>query len=314
MNVKTYREVTVASILLVFGRATLAHAGECVNDWPTPSFCFPDILCAEYAEFWDWRRSVVHLYGPDIGGTGVLINSGDCDLHGTNCGAPYLLTANHVVSGQLGHSMTAGEMNDIQTLTGFTFGLEAATCGGLTAGNVISFDGAQIVAHSAEADLLLLKLSTSLPPELSDGQFDQAISISHPCGAPKRIAISDLGEIVKTQVMGREVYDVYWWEDGALASASSGAPLLTRSSGGLRGIFTNTMQAGSEACSDPNGIPAQDRFTAISTIISFLPAAVRGGTDCIGHFDANEGAPILGTVEDSSYYVSLPNIFRRARP
>jgi hypothetical protein len=79
---------------------------------------------------------------------------------------PYILTANHVVSGKYGATMRQGQMNDIQTLTAFTFGLEAALCGGPTAGGAVAVMGATIVAHDPKRDLLLLQLSTSLPPEL----------------------------------------------------------------------------------------------------------------------------------------------------
>lgn len=299
----------LAVVVAICGSASIAQAGECENDWPNPYECFPDVLCNQFAQYWDLRRAVVHLYGPDIGGTGVLINTADCYWDQTDCGTPYLLTANHVVSGALGKAMTPGQMDDIQTLTAFTFGFEAATCGGPIATGAIALDGAQIVAQSPTADLLLLKLSTSLPPELGayfvgwcDGLINQAVAISHPCGATKRIAVAEFGTIEHTQVMGRDVFDVYWWEEGAVASASSGAPLLDSSTGRLAGILTNTVQAGSNSCSNPNGVPAQDRFTAMSSILDFFPLAVAGGSSCIDYFDANEGAPILGTVEDSAYY------------
>jgi hypothetical protein len=287
---------------------SVTYAGECVNDWPNPPSCFPDILCPEFAPYWDWRRSIVHLYGPDIGGTGVLINNANCYIHGIDCGAPYLLTANHIVSYGIGHALTPGQKVDIQTLTTFTFGFEAAVCNGPAATGAVAVGGAEIVAESPSKDLLLLKLSTTLPRELGayyvgwcGGPLEQAVVISHPCGAPKRVAVSDFGEISFMQTMTRTVYDVSWWQDGALASASSGAPLLDSTTGLLRGIFTDTTGAGSDACASLNA-PAGDRFTASPSIIEFLPSVIRGGAGCIGHFDSNEGAPLLGTVENSKFY------------
>jgi hypothetical protein len=79
---------TAIFMLAAFGGAGAAQAGECVNDWPTPSECFPDVLCPQYEEYWDLRRAVVHLSGPDIGGTGVLINNASCHKSNTACGAP----------------------------------------------------------------------------------------------------------------------------------------------------------------------------------------------------------------------------------
>jgi hypothetical protein len=303
------RLATTATLVLAYGTATAAQAEECSGDWPNPGHCFPDVLCQQYSDYWDLRRSVVHLYGPDIGGTGVLINNINCHTDGTACGMPYLLTANHVVSGYLGKEMTFGQKVAIETETSFTFGLEAAGCGGPTAGGAVGLIGAIVVAQSPKTDLLLLRLTTSLPPELGayfagwcGGPVDQAVSISHACGAPKRIAISEFGETVFVQTVNRDVYDVYWWEVGALARGSSGAPLFEVQAGALKGIFTNSVQAGSEACSFPSDIPAQDRFTALSSILEFLPKAVDGGASCIDHFDSNEGAPVVATVESSSYY------------
>lgn len=310
MTKAVQRAVAVGLALFVYESAQLAHAGEeCVNDWPSPDECFPDILCEQYAEYWNFRRAVVHLSGPDIGGTGVLINNVKCHASDDECGTPYLLTANHVVSGYYNEQMSPGEMNDIETLTAFTFGLEAAVCGGPTAGGAVAMVGATIVAHDPTRDLLLLRLDTSLPPELGaffvgwcGGAFPQAISISHPCGAPKRIAISDTDDIQTTTTMAGEMYDVYWWQEGALAGASSGAPLLDEQTGALKGIYLEAVQAGSLACSEPNGTPAQDRFSALSNILEFLPPMVDGGAGCIDHFDSNEYAPVAGTVEDSHYY------------
>jgi len=303
------RMTVTATLVLAYGAATEAHAGECKDDWPNPEHCFPDILCQQYSDYWDLRRSVVHLYGPDIGGTGVLINNASCDADGKACGMPYLLTALHVVSGKFGKEMTPGQKIAIETEAGFTFGLEAAVCGGPTAGGAVGLTGAVVVAQSPETDLLLLKLQTSLPPELGayfagwcGGPVDQAVSISHPCGAPKRIAISEFGETVLFKALHREVYDVYWWEEGAVAGGSSGAPLFEAQTGALKGILTDTIQAGSQACSSPSNVPSQDRFTALSSILDFLPQSVDGGASCIDHFDSNEGAPVLGTVESSSYY------------
>src|SRR5690606_37294642 len=160
--------------------------------------------------------------------------------------------------------------------------LEAAWCGGPTAGGAVALVGASIVAHSPEKDLILLQLTTSLPAELAayfvgwePSPLNQALSSSHPCGAPKRIAMSDSGPINSFQTMGRSVYDVYLWQEGAVAAGSSGAPLLELSTGKLKGIFTDAVQAGALACSNPNA-DAQDRFTALSSVLDFLPTGVDG--------------------------------------
>lgn len=115
--------------LSTLGRAPSARGDEpeCIGDWPNiwPNLdsCYPDILCDEYADFWDVRRAIVHIYGPDIYGTGFLINNALCDDFAQDCGVPYLLTAHHVVSDQKG-KMTNGEKIALKNETMFTFGLE----------------------------------------------------------------------------------------------------------------------------------------------------------------------------------------------
>lgn len=298
----------VFGLISTFSSTAIAGQEECVDDWPNPDACFPDVLCAEYEQYWDLRRSVVHIAMPDGDGTGVLINNVNCHVSEDDCGVPYLLTANHVASGYIGVEMSDGEKSDLQTLTAFTFGFEAGVCwGGITDG-AVALVGATIVAHSPELDLVLLRLTTSLPPELSAyfvgwelGSFDQGVAISHPCGATKRIAISEFGDIVFDQTLYRDVYDVYTWQEGALAYGSSGAPLLDSSTGDLKGIYTDVVGSGALTCFNSN-LLAQDRFTAITDILAFLPVLVDGGMTSIDPFDSNEGAPLAGTVEDSSYY------------
>ncbi|WP_338082206.1 hypothetical protein [Enhygromyxa salina] len=218
-----------------------------------------------------------------------------------------MLTANHVVTG--GGDITDGQRIAIETESTFVFGFEAGVCGGPTASGAVGITGAAVVRSSKEKDLLLLRLTTTLPHELGayffgwcDLDLWQGVAISHPCGAPKTIAVSEFGEVDHVKVYQKDVYDVAWWEEGALAAGSSGAPLLSESSGTLRGIYTGPVQAGSEACSDPGNVPAQDRFTAMSTILEFLPEKVRGGATCVGTYDDDDYGSLLSTVEDASYY------------
>jgi hypothetical protein len=133
----TRLSVAMAALML----STLGHTPpargdepECIgkwpNIWPNPDSCYPDILCDEYADFWDVRRAIVHIYGPDVYGTGFLINNALCDDFGQDCGEPYILTAHHVVSDQSG-KMTNGEKIALDKETMFTFGLEAGYAAGI---------------------------------------------------------------------------------------------------------------------------------------------------------------------------------------
>lgn len=294
-------------VLVVWPGVAGAGTEECVGDWPNPDACFPDILCNQYEAFWDLRRAVVHIYGPDILGTGVLINNASCHSNNSECGTPYLLTAHHVASSFV-EPMSDGERYSIENLTAFTFGLEAAFCGGPTAGGAVALDGATVIIEAPEEDLLLLQLSTSLPPELGAyfvgwefTALDQAISISHPCGAPKRIAISEPDEVYFQHVMDKDIYTVRYWQEGALAGGSSGAPLLDISTGALQGVFTETDGAGAYYCFEPS-LASIDQFTALTSILDVLPASVDGHLDHIDAYDLNTLALPIGTVADSSYY------------
>lgn len=307
--------VMAALMLIVLGHTRPAHGDdppECVNDWPNPDSCFPDILCDEYAEFWDVRRAVVHIYGPDIFGTGVLINNALCDDFGQDCGKPYLLTAYHVVSGAMGVKMTNGERITLENEAFFTLGFEAAWCGGPPAGGAIAVKGAAIIAESVERDVLLLQLTTNLPQELSayfvgwgKGTLDeQAVAIGHPCGAPKRIAISEPGAVKFQEVVHKSIYDVEQWEIGALAEHSSGSPLLDMDTGSLHGVFTHAWGAGPRICFHPDdpAWEAQDHFTALPSILDTLPESVDGWHSSIDAYDSNPENLIDGTVEDANYY------------
>jgi hypothetical protein len=285
-----------------------ANGEECVGFWPNPDACFPDVLCPQYEQFWDIRRSVVHISGPDALGTGVLINNGHCYNKNELCGLPLILTANHVASSLMGTPMTDGEKSDIENLTAFTFNLEAAVCGGATSGDAVGVVGATVIAASPKADLLLLQLTTTLPPELGayfvgwgSGLLDQAVSISHPCGAPKRIAISEPGTVTFQPVVGKDIYNVDYWDVGSLADGSSGAPLFDESTGSLFGVFTDAFGAGAHQCFDPNAA-AQHHFTALTTLLEFLPSSIDANMIVIGSYDSNDYLPPAGTVKDSSYY------------
>jgi hypothetical protein len=303
-----------ALVFIILGYTSPAQSGdpddppECIGDWPNPDSCFPDILCGEYADFWDERRAVVHIYGPDIFGTGVLLNNAECDATGKRCGTPYLLTANHVGSHVMGESMSKGERFAIENETMFTFGFEAATCGGPTAGGAVAFMGATIIAESPIRDVLLLQLTTELPTELGayfvgwgKGSVDQAVAIGHPCGAPKRIAISWPGFVDFKQVVGKDIYNVEFWEAGALAEASSGSPLLDVDTGSLHGVFTHTDNAGPRICFHPDW-PAEDIFTALTSILETLPEDVDKNRTFIDAYDSKSKVPGAGTVVDGNYY------------
>lgn len=309
----TWRSSFSAALLLtVFGQPRPAHGEdpppECVGDWPNPNSCFPDILCDAYAEFWDVRRAVVHIDGPDIAGTGVLINNALCDELGQGCGEGYLLTANHIVSDQMNEAMSSGERYAIENETMFTLGFESIWCGGKTVDGAIAVQGAQIIAESPVRDLLLLHLNVKLPQELGayfvgwgKGTLRQGVAIGHPCHAPMRIAISEPEAVVFQQVVGKSIYNVEQWEIGALASGSSGSPLLDMDTHSLHGVFTHAQGAGPRICFHPDW-EAEDHFTALESILDTLPVFVDGNRSAIDAYDLDSYSSLADTVEDSNYY------------
>jgi hypothetical protein len=302
----------IAVIVLVGAIPSAAAAEEeCAGIWPIPDWCFPDIICPAYEGYWDLRRSVVQIYGPDINGTGVLINNYACSpalSKDNDCGVPYILTAYHVASSGMGVPMTQGQRIDIQAFTTFSFGLEAATCGGSVATSEVALGGAVIVAESVEKDLLLLKLSTRPPAEVGAYYLGwgmvgggKHVAITHPCGGFKRIAIADDGATSFQEAVGRDLFIVAEWADGALAAGSSGGPLIESATGSLMGIFTDVGGAGAYACYDPS-LLADDRFTAITSILEFLPFNVAGGASALLPYDSNPDAGILDVVKNSQSY------------
>jgi hypothetical protein len=307
----TCLSVVIAALMLsTLGHTPPAHGDdppECIGYWPNPDSCFPDILCDAYAEFWDVRRAVVRIYGPDIEGTGVLINNAVCDGFDKDCGKPYLLTAHHVVSDQEG-KMTDWERNTLANEARFAFGLEAAWCGGKTAAGAIAVKGASVVAESPEADLVLLELTTKLPRELGayfvgwgKGDLYQAVAIGHPCLAPKRIAISEPRNVIFQEVVHKDIYIVERWEVGALADGSSGSPLLDMNTHSLHGVYTKSDGAGPLTCFQPD-LDAVDIFTALTSILDTLPESVDQDHTSIDAYDSDPYSSLADTVEDSSYY------------
>ncbi len=312
MSIRRLAPLALTTVTLVF-LASEAAAGddECVGDFPVPLECFPDVLCPQFAPYWDFRRAVVHIAGPDFLGTGVLINNGGCanpDSSDSDCGTPYLLTAYHVVSTTDADQLTNGDKYAIEEEATFSFGLEAVACDSPLVTWEVAVGGASVVAQSKPKDLLLLRLDTKLPTEVGAyfvgwgaESHDQVLAISHPCGGVKKIAVSDPWSVTYQEIVGRDILAVESWEQGALVSGSSGAPLIERSSGVLLGIYSQRSTSVTIACNGYQS-PYEDIFTAISSVLEFLPPSVTLGQVPLDAYDSNAYMPIMDTATNNEYY------------
>lgn len=281
MVARIWAHSAVVGAFLVVSTTVPTHAlaNECDGYTPQPEACFPHALCLSQDSYWDQRRSIVHIYGPDMEGTGFLINTSKCDDQGFACGQPYILTALHVMTGAYGDEPTGGEKFAVNFETHFMFGHEALTCSGEIINDIVSYEGAEIIAYDVEADLLLLRLKTGIAEDLAPyflgwglGNWipPQGVVIAHSCGGPKRVSVSLPDSMWTTVNNARQIVEVQYWETGALASGASGAPLFTPD-GLMFGLYTNRVGAWPPTtCTDPS-TPSQDNFTGWNSINDLLP-------------------------------------------
>ncbi len=170
--------------------------------------CLIDINCAIGAPYRDIQRSVLFvLFSGSYCSAGLVNNTaGD--------GTPYFLTANH-----------CGDMTNVVAV----FGYENVGCSMGPSSQANSISGATLLAASTRFDSQLYQLSAAPPASFQpffagwDRNLNQpgpAISISHPNGAPKKIARDN-----DTPLVNGTRYQATW-EVGKLSPGSSGSPLF----------------------------------------------------------------------------------------
>jgi hypothetical protein len=304
-------QVAVWTSLLLTTPTARAEETWCSDDDEAlPAECFPDVLCPVVSNYLDFRRAVIHISGPDIGGTGVLINNVACtnpeggDL---DCGRPYVLTAAHLLTnGASNDKVTQGDIHAIENESTFTLGFESVTCGGYAAYNYeFAVFGAQVLDWSVEKDLLLLQLSTSPPAEAGpyfvgwgEDWSDEVAAITHACGGAKKIAIADremieYGKKLANQTTNK-IIRVESWDEGGVLGGSSGGPLLTEN-GKLIGMYSGSYL---HVC--PGDI-ADSIFIAMETIVPFLEILAMGH-NYYGAYDSNAYLPIHDVELNSEKY------------
>ncbi len=170
--------------------------------------CLVDINCPSGAPYQDIKRSVIMvLMGGGLCSAGMLNNT-------ANDAAPYFLTANH-----------CGGMTNVVAV----FDYERTGCASGSSSQSKTLSGATLIRASSVVDSQLYRLLQTPPASYEpfyagwDRRTTQpapAISISHPGGKPKKLALDNDGA-------GASGFD--WsvqWEMGTLQGGSSGSPLF----------------------------------------------------------------------------------------
>lgn len=173
--------------------------------------CLVDVNCPIGAPYRDIQRGVMFvLMGGGYCSAGLLNNTAED-------GTPYFLTANH-----------CGDMTNVVAV----FDYENAGCSMGPSSQSKSISGATLLAASTRFDSQLYRLSSAPPASFEpfyagwDRNLNQTgltISISHPGGAPKKIARDNDAPLVNGWR-----YQVTW-EVGKLTPGSSGSPLFNSS-------------------------------------------------------------------------------------
>ena len=303
--------VALVALALALAPSRAWASEECNGFVPQPLWCFQDIICPEYAEYWDVKRSVVHIYGPDINGTGVLINNKNCAVNQNGCQTPYVLTAAHIFA-HWNNEPTENEIYALENETLFTVGFENVFCGGDTPGDAISVDRATLLKFDPQKDLALLQLSTTIPEAAAPyfmgwdatphALFDAA-AITHPCNGPKRISVVLPDTTVYQEAVGVNWYVVRFWEAGETAAGSSGGPLLTEH-GELLGVYKHNDGGNSpQTCVDATRT-TDDIFVAMNSILEFLPSDIDGSFANLDPFDGDPDVVIPTLLQVSDEFIA----------
>jgi hypothetical protein len=214
--------------------------------------CHYDVLCPDATGWENQIRSVAMILSGGNGFcTGALVNNTAQD------GTPYLLTANHCVTG-----------SPSTMVFRFNWNSPVAVCGavGTSADNGPPYDevyGATLRASSGTSDFALLELN-QVPPlsyqvyysgwDMTDNLVSQVAAIHHPSGDVKKISFDD-DALTKTSWSGAQCWMVSQWEKGVTESGSSGSPLFNSS-----GQIIGQLFGGAADCSGTTGNGQPDYF------------------------------------------------------
>lgn len=181
--------------------------------------CNNNINCPEGMDWQAEGRSVALIIeGGMRACTGAMINTvrDDC--------SPYLLTANHCLSG------------DVNTWM-FMFNYDSPTCNSMDGPTNMTISGAILRAEGISSDFALLELSSPPPPSYQvyhagfsalDVPADSSVGIHHPAGDVKKISFDY--DTLLHDFWFAGVPNTHWtvseWENGTTEGGSSGSPLF----------------------------------------------------------------------------------------
>jgi PKD repeat protein len=216
-------------------------------------------------------------------------------------GTPYVLTANHCVTGSNPSTYVV------------LYNYEASTCAGSSGPTNQSLTGTVLRASSSGSDVALLEMNTAPPMSFetfyagwdrSGNVADNTTCIHHPSGDIKKIS-KDAQSPQSTAWSGAQVWDVNW-NEGVTEGGSSGSPLYDEDHHIIGQLF-----GGSSSCSFPQGGDVYGKFnvswdgsSAASRLKDWLDPG-NTGTTIMDGWDPNAsayavdaGIPSMESIED----------------
>lgn len=217
-------------------------------------------------------------------GSGVLVNNG----FGIE-GAPYVLTAAHLLDYDGNGDVTDAEANDFGIHAEFYFGLDSS-CDGSGVAEPYLVEGATVLAEDEVFDMVLLQLDVASADLIAhadpyfvgwdlEGEFFPTYvhTIHHPCCDTKMIS----GGESSWEYNGFIRLDGLTC--GGLQDGSSGAPLFDTATGNLIGVFSGVLSGdgpstGGDVCAGTSASIIFGRFNDFA--FPFL-----GAQDVVPPFD-----------------------------
>lgn len=259
--------------------------------------CFTNVNCPEGDPFDPQKRATFRTFSNGGLCSGALINNTAEDA------TQYAYTAWHCGQG---------------SNTVFTFNYQTATCSGGSAPQNETVSGATNLVSHQGSDNRLLRINNQIPPSYqaffagwrkSTANPTFTMSMNHPSGGPKKIAIDNNGAF-KTNVnfQGIGLVNVWRcdWNVGSSAGGASGGPLFDNG-----GRIIGTLSGGpGGSCPSITYFGRKHVFWNSANVAQYLDPAGTGQTTLEGFdpFGGGAGAfPVVDTVAPALIQTVTPN-------